>query len=281
MNLVLQPGFFASPPVETALLVGGAAALAAAAAGIFAVLRGQAFAGHALAEISSAGGALAPLLGIGAMLGFFGMGLMAALGMAALAPRRAGGHELAAGIGLSAGLGLTALFLHFDITMKGVSGAAATIMFGSLFALPPGVGVSACLAALAALLLLALIWRPLLLAVLDGDLATVQGVPVVTLGLVYLLLLTVAVTLAAMAVGAILATALLIGPAAAALRLARRPVQAVLLAGLFGLVACWGGIWLAYQSYGWTPGRVWPVSFFITALVLLIYGLALRPWRRG
>jgi zinc/manganese transport system permease protein len=81
-----------------------------------------------------------------------------------------------------------------------------------------------------------------------------------------------------MAVGAILSTALLIGPAAAALRLARRPWVAMVLAAGFGVGCCWGGVALAYASYGFTPGRVWPVSFFITALVLLVYAAAC--WRR-
>jgi zinc/manganese transport system permease protein len=100
------------------------------------------------------------------------------------------------------------------------------------------------------------------------------------LGAGYLLLLALAVTLAAMAVGAVLATSLLIGPPAAALRLARQPWAALGLAALLGLVCVWGGIWLAYQSYGWTPGHVWPVSFFITALVLAVYGAA-SLLRRG
>jgi zinc/manganese transport system permease protein len=39
-------------------------------------------------------------------------------------------------------------------------------------------------------------------------------------------------------------------------------------------------VWLAYQSYGWTPGHVWPVSFFITALVLVVYAAASLARRR-
>jgi zinc/manganese transport system permease protein len=83
-----------------------------------------------------------------------------------------------------------------------------------------------------------------------------------------------------MAGGAILSTALLIGPAAAALRLARNPVAAMALSALLGLLCAWGGVWLAYQSYGWTPGHVWPVSFFITALVLVVYAAASLARRR-
>jgi len=268
-------GFLASTVVQNALLIGAAAAVLSGVIGVFTVLRGQSFAGHVLADVSSAGGALSLLLGINPMLGFFGLGLLGALG---LTGRRRGDGDLAAGILLGAGLGLTALLLHFAVTMRGVAGAAVSVMFGSLFAAPPGAGLLACFAALVGVLLLALIYKPLLLASLDGELASVRGANIRLVAGVFLVLLALAVTLSAMAVGAILSTALLIGPAAAALRVSRRPWVAMLLAALFGVACCWGGVALAYASYDWTPGRVWPVSFFITSLVLLVYAAA--SWRR-
>lgn len=262
-------GFFASQPVQAALLIGTAAALLAALLGVFTVLRGQSFAGHALADVSSSGGALSLLLGIAPMAGFFGLGLLGALGLAGR--RRAGEGDTATGIMLGAGLGLTALLLYFCTTWRGVSGAASAVMFGALFAAPPGAAVLAAGGALCGLILLALLWRPLLLASFDEELARLRGVPAGWLGAAYLVLLALSVTLCAMSLGAILASALLIGPAAAALRLARRPAGACALAAALGTGCCWGGIMLAYASYGWTPGRSWPVSFFIVALVLLAY----------
>ena len=277
---LLQAGFFSSAPVQNALLIGAGAALLSGAAGVFTVLRGQSFAGHALADVSSAGGAMAYLLGISPLLGFFSLSVLGALALEAISTRRAAGRDLAAGIVLGAGLGVTALLLYLDVTVKGSAGAAVTVMFGSLFAAPPGLGEAVGLGALAGLAGLGLIYRPLLLASLDAELARANGVNTRLLGGAYLLLLALAVTLSAMAVGAILSTALLIGPAAAALRLARSPVAAMALAGLLGLLCVWGGVWLAYQSYGWTPGHVWPVSFFITALVLAVYAAASLA-RRG
>ena len=86
-----------------------------------------------------------------------------------------------------------------------------------------------------------------------------------------------AVALAAVTIGTILSTALLIGPAAAALRLTRRPLRAMVAAVAIGIAAIWLGIVLAYDSYDWPPhGHGWPVSFFVVALVFAIY-LAERP----
>lgn len=269
-------GFFASGVVWNALLIGSAAAVLSGIIGVFTVLRGQSFAGHALADVSSAGGALSLLLGINPMLGFFGLGLLGALG---LAGRRQGDGDLAAGILLGAGLGLTALLLHFAISLRNVAGAAAVVMFGSLFSAPPGAGALALGGAVAGVLVLAVIHKPLLLSSLDAELAVVRGANIRLVAGVYLVLLALAVTLSAMSVGAILSTALLIGPAAAALRLTRRPWAACAMAAGLGVACCWGGVALAYASYGFTPGRVWPVSFFIVALVFCTYAAA--SLRRG
>jgi zinc/manganese transport system permease protein len=98
----------------------------------------------------------------------------------------------------------------------------------------------------------------------------------------YLAALAVSVSLAAVAIGAVLSTALLIGPSATALRVTKSPARAVAASVLAGLAATWLGIVLAYDSYYWPPhGHGWPVSFFVVALVIIGYLLSyVRPRRR-
>lgn len=272
-------GFFADDPVRTAMLIGGGAAIVSAIIGVFTVIRGQSFAGHALADVSSAGGAASYLLGVSPMFGFFGMAVLAAGVMTVMGTHRARERELVTGIVLGAGLGLTALFLYFDVTTQSTTGAAISVMFGTMFAIPAGlIPVSLAVAAGVILVVMA-IYRPLLLSSLDSTLAEVQGVNVRLIGVLHLLLLSLAVTLSAMTIGAILSTALLIGPAAAALRLAKRPGLAICFAALIGLGASWGGILLAYDSYNWTAGHPWPVSFFVVAIIFAAYLLAGLPAR--
>jgi zinc/manganese transport system permease protein len=94
-------------------------------------------------------------------------------------------------------------------------------------------------------------------------------------GALYLLALAIAVALAAFTIGTILSTALLVGPAATALRLTRSPGRAILVAGLIGIAATWLGIVMAYDSYDWPPvGHTWPVSFFVVTLIFVAYLLA-------
>lgn len=280
-EFLFQPGFFTSQPVHTALMVGGGAAIVSGVVGVFTVIRGQAFAGHALADISSAGGAAAFLLGINPLLGFLLMALIGGAGMEAFGVEEVRERDLVTGVVTGAGLGLAALLLYLTVTTTSTHGAAITVMFGSMFSIPGAVVPLALASGLGALALVALLYRPLLLTSLDAELAKVQGIRARPVELLFLMTLALAVSLSAITVGAILSTALLIGPAATALRLADRPGRALLLAPLLGLLATFLGILLAYDSYGWTGGHGWPVSFCIVTLIFFFYLATSLPRRRG
>jgi zinc/manganese transport system permease protein len=279
LSLLVEPGFFTSEPVRMAAVIGGAAAIVSAVVGVFTVIRGQSFAGHALADVSSAGGAAAFLLGINPLLGFLGMGVLAACSMELVRVDRASERDLVTGVVTGAGLGLAALFLYLDVTTTGTTGAAITVMFGSMFAIPASIVPLAVAVGVGSLLAVGMLYRPLLLCSLDADLAAVRGVPVRLIGLAHLIVLALAVALSAITVGAILSTALLIGPASIALRLAKRPGLAILLAAAIGVAATWGGILIAYDSYNWTSGHGWPVSFCIVTLIFVGYVVVGRPRR--
>jgi len=280
LSILFEPGVFSSEPVRTAAVIGGGAAIVSGVVGVFTVLRGQSFAGHALADVSSAGGAASFLLGINPLLGFLIMGVIAASSMELVRVDRATERDLVTGVMLGAGLGVTALLLFLDVTSSSTTGAAVTVMFGSMFAIPASIVPLAVAVGVGALFAMALLYRPLLLSSLDPDLAAVRGVPVRLIGLLHLIVLALAVALSAITVGAILSTALLIGPAAIALQVAKRPGWAILLAAAIGAAATWCGILVAYDSYAWTGGHGWPVSFCIVTLIFVAYIVAGRP-RRG
>jgi zinc/manganese transport system permease protein len=136
------------------------------------------------------------------------------------------------------------------------------------------------------LLALGVIWlirRPLLLSSFSSELAAARGIGLRRVGLLFMLALSVAVGLSSIAIGSVLSTALLIGPAATAIRFTASPRNAMLMAGVIGVVATWLGVLLAYNSFYWFPSsQGLPVSFFIVALVFLAY-LASGPLsaRRG
>ena len=281
LNAIFEPGFFASEPVHVAVVVGGAVSVVSAVVGVFTVIRGQSFAGHSLADLGTTGGSGAFLVGVDPLWGFISFAVLAAGSMELFAARRPRGRDMATGIVLGAGLGIAALFLYLGTVQRNTTGATITILFGSMFVIRASMIPVFGLLCLFALAVVILLYRPLLLSAVSPDIASARGVPVRAVGILYLLSMAVAVSLSCVTIGAILSTAVLIGPPAAALRLTRRPGVAIAWAAGIGLVVTWFGILLAYDSYYWPPvGRGWPVSFFVVTLVLFVYLLADLAGRR-
>lgn len=272
LSPLFEPGFFSNTPVQTALTVGGIVAVVSGIVGTFTVMRGQSFAGHSLADIGTAGGSAAFLLGISPLFGFVAMNVLAAGVMESIGIRRPRGRDLATGVVLGAALGLAALFLYLDTTASSTTGATVNVLFGSIFTLPSSlIPVIAGFSVLAAGIVVAM-YRPLILSSVSADLAKARGVRLRLVGIGYLLALALAVSLSAVTIGAILSTGLLIGPAATALRITNRAGRAALIASAIGVGATWLGVLLAYDSYYWFPSHGgWPVSFFVVTVVFLVY----------
>jgi zinc/manganese transport system permease protein len=272
MGWLFEPGLFSSGPVHTAALIGGIVAVTSAVVGIFTVLRGQSFAGHSLADVSTAGGSGALLLGVSPLTGFLGGGVLGALAMDLIGVQRVRGRDLATGIVLGAATGLSALFLYLDTTTRNISGATQQILFGSIFTIDTSTVPVVAVCAAVTLAVVAFLYRPLLLSSVSTEAAAARGVPVRLVGSLFIATMAVAVGLSALAIGAILSTALLIGPPASALRLTRRVGSAMAVAVMLGVVTTWLGIAVAYDSYYWSSSHTaLPVSFCIVAIDLVVY----------
>ena len=276
---VFEPGFFAPAPVHVASTVGGIVAVVSAVVGVFTVIRGQSFAGHALSDIGTAGGSAAFLLGVPTLLGFVALNVVGAGAMELIGIRRPRGRDLATGIVLGASLGLAALFLYEDTVSSSTTGATVNVLFGSIFTLPSGTTLTIALLGVVSLTLIGLLYRPLLLTSVSYDLSAARGVPVRLVGAGYLLALALAVSLSAVTIGAILSTALLIGPAATSLRITTRTGVAIGVASLIGVAASWAGTLIAYDSTVWTGGQGWPASFCIVAVIFVFYLTSALPAR--
>ncbi len=279
LRYVFESGFFGSGPVHVAFAVGTVIAVTSAVVGVFTVTRGQSFAGHSLADIATTGGSGAFLVGVNQFWGYLAFGAGAAALMEMIGVQRRRGRDVATGVVLGAAPGLAALFLYLGTQESSTTGASFTILFGSMFALTPSTVPALIASALLALATVLVMARVLLLSSLSPDIAAARGVPVRAVGAAYLMALAVSVALSAVIIGAVLSTALLIGPAATALRVVKGPVMAAATAAGLGVLATWLGILLAYDSFYWPPaGRGWPVSFFVVTLIVGSYLLTyLRP----
>jgi zinc/manganese transport system permease protein len=281
-SYIVEPGLLSNGAVRTAFLVGTVVAVTSGVVGVLTVIRGQSFAGHSLADVATTGGAGAFLIGVSQFWGFLIAGVAAAAIMEAIGVQRRRGRDVATGVVLGAALGLAALFLYLGTQTTSTTGASFTILFGSMFVISPDTVPALIASGVIALAVIAVLSRVLLLTSLSPEIAAARGVSVRAVGAAYLATLAVAVTLSAVAIGAVLSTALLIGPAATALRLTRSPGRAMAVAAAIGTATTWIGILLAYDSFDWPPKQHgWPVSFFVVALVLIAYLLSyVRRTRR-
>jgi zinc/manganese transport system permease protein len=275
---LIAAGFFANEAVHTAAIIGAVAAVVSGTVGVFMVMRAQSFAGEALGDISSTGGSAAFLAGASSLAGIVAIDVVAVAAMELIGVQRPRGRDLATGIVLGAALGLSSLLLYLDTTQHSTTGVVVTILFGSIFTIAHSTILPAVLLSAVTLALVALLYRPLLLSSVSAEIAAARGVRVRLIGACYLLALAAAVSLAAITIGTTLSTALLVGPAASALRLTRRPSRAIAAAVAIGAVAVWLGVLLAYDSFYWPPQQVgWPVSFFVVALIFVAYLISGLP----
>jgi zinc/manganese transport system permease protein len=272
---IFEPGLFDNSLVRTALLIGLIVAFVSSCVGIFAVMRGQSFAGHALTDVAAAGGAGALYAGVAPLLGFVGAGVLGAGAMDAIGVQRVKGRDIATGVVLGASTGLAALFLYLSATSGTTTGSTQLILFGSIFTVQPSTVPGVAGLSAVVLVVLGVLARPLLLSSISPELAAARGVRVRVVSLVFIVVLAVSVGLSAIVIGSILSTALLIGPPASALKVARRFANAVALSVVLGVVATSLGIVLSYDSYYWFAShRGLPVSFCVVAVVVVQFALA-------
>ena len=246
--------------VRNAFLAGGVVAIVSGLVGYFVVLRGQAFACEALSHVGFTGATAAALLAINSLAGMIFFTVLAALGMGILG-KRLRSRDVEVGMVLTFMLGMGVLFLSI-ITRN--ANTAVSILFGSILSVTHTDVLVTIGAGLLTIFLLAGLFRPLLFASFDPDIAEARGVPVQGLSIIFLLLLALSVSEAMKVVGVLLVFALLVVPAAAAEHLTHRPLSAIILSVSISLISTLGGLVLAFVGH-------WPASFYIVSLTSLFY----------
>ena len=138
MHWLFEPGLFANGSVRTALVLGALVAVVSAVVGVFTVLRGQSFAGHALTDVATAGGAARVARGrCRHSLASLAAGVLGAGAMDAIGVQRVKDRDVATGVVLGAATGLSALFLYLITLSTSSTGTTQSILFGSVFSVEP------------------------------------------------------------------------------------------------------------------------------------------------
>ena len=254
-----------------ALRAGTIVAVLGGAIGYLMVLRRQSFVGHTLAVVGFPGAAGATYLGLAAPAGYFGFCVAGALIISALpgSGRAAGGASYAAesaAIGTVQGFALACGFLFVSLYQGFLSGLN-NLLFGSIIGISDDQVVTLLVAGVACLLVLSFIGRPLLFASVDPDVARARGVRVRLVGALFLVVLGVAAAGASQVTGSLLVFALLVAPAATAIRLTARPALGLALSIVIALAVTWAGEGIAFYS-------PYPIGFWVTSLAFGLFLLA-------
>ena len=251
------------PLVQNSLIAGALLGLMGGLIGVFVMTRDMSFAVHGISELSFAGAALALLFGLNIALGATLGSIVAAVIIAIMGSRAKDRNSIIAVLmPFGLGIGILALALY-----EGRAANKFGLLTGQIIAVDdPQVFwlIATSLVVVAALLF---IWRPLTFASLDLEVAEARAVPTKALGIVFMLLLALAVAASVQVVGALLVMTLLVTPAAAALRLTSSPVLVPVLSVSFAVVSVVGGILLAL-------GGGLPISPYVTTLSFAIYLVA-------
>jgi zinc/manganese transport system permease protein len=252
--------------MQHAYTAGAIVAIVAGVVGYFVVLRSLSFAGHALSHIGFAGATGAVALGVNPIYGLLVFTVGGAVGMGALG-KRIYGRDVVIGIVLAWMLGLGVLFLSL---YSGYATEAYALLFGEILGISQTDVVVTLVAGVVTLAAIAIMFRPLLFASVDSDVAEARGVPVRLLSILFMVVLAISVSEAVQVVGVLLIFALLVTPPAIAERLTARPGMAIALSVLLALLFTWIGLFVSF----YLP---YPVSFFITTLAFVTY-LLVRLW---
>jgi zinc/manganese transport system permease protein len=246
--------------MRNAFMAGTAIAVVAGLIGYFVVLRRLSFATHALGHTGFSGAAAAVLVGVNPVFGLLAFTMVTGTGMAVLG-NKASSRDVTTGTVLAFALAIGLLFLSL---YKGYATEAYSILFGEVLGISASGVTLTFWTSLVLIGVVAIIYRPLLFASLDEDVAEAKGLPMMFLNVVFMLLLAAAVSISVQIIGVFLIFALMVTPAAIAVQLTHRVGTAVIVSIVVAMTATWAGLFIGwYEPY--------PVSFFIVAIVFVEY----------
>jgi len=256
--------YLGQPFAQHALLAGTLVAITSGLIGPFIVTRKMAFAVHGTAELSFTGAAAGLLVVGDPVVGALAGSLVVATAIGLLGVRERE-RDSAIGVILAFGLGVGVYLLSL---YHGFATEATNILFGQIFGVSSGQLLLLLGVAAGVLVATTILYRPLLFASVDADVAEARGVRLRLVGLLFLFVLALTVTEAAQIVGTLLVLSLAITPAAAAQRLSARPAVVTGLSIVFALLACDGGLIASLES------NTIKASVFVTVFSFAIYALA-------
>ncbi len=251
--------------MQHAFIAGTVIGIVSGIVGYFVVLKQLSFTCHALSHIGFAGACGAAFLGFSLLNGQLLLTFIAAMLMVLFGDRIRKNDTVIAVI-LAFSLGLGSLFLYLN---NHYAGGATRILFGDLFIISMDDLSQIVWLSIACVVAIAIVARPLWFVSLLPELAVAKGIRVNLVNYVFFGILAFVVTLVSKAVGILLIFTLLTGPASIALKFKQEFWSGIGLSILFNLIVIYTGLILASITN-------WPLSFWISAIVLFAFTLTFK-----
>ena len=262
------------PFLLRALLAGMGLAIVAAPLGCFVVWRRMAYYGETVAQASLIGVALGLAFSFDLTASVLIVTLAISLLLVVLSRQQVVPFDSLLGLLAHAALAVGVIAAS---AVRGQQIDLMAFLFGDIFAITTSDLRWIMFGGTAALVALALVWRPLLSLSVHEDLAAAEGLPTERLKLIFVLVLALVVAIAIKIVGVLLTIAFLIMPAAAARPLSETPEQMALFAAIFGMLSVVLGLFLSVSFD--TPGGPSIVLMLALFFVVSIVPTVLRQRR--
>ena len=256
-----------------ALIAGIALSLVTGPLGCFIVWRRMSYFGDTMAHSALLGVALSFLFDVNLTFGVFVVAVAVAAALLLLQRRNALSTDALLGIlshsTLAIGLVMVAFMSWIRVDLMG-------FLFGDILAVSVTDIAVITIGGVVILALLVGMWRPLLAATVNAEVAEAEGMRPEVTRVILMLLLACVIAIAMKIVGVLLITALLIIPAATARRLSSTPEQMAVISAVIGALAVAGGLFGSLRFD--TPSGP---SIVVAALVLFLISIALpvQLWR--
>lgn len=258
--------------VQRGLLAALIVAIVCGVMGSFIVVRGLAFLGDALGHAVFPGVVIAYLLNFSPLIGGLIAGIVTTVGISLVAQQRQIRESTAIGIFYTVAFALGALLLSRS---RSASRALSELLIGNVLAVRvQDLWLTAIIGG-GVLLVVALLYKELVLLSFDPALAAAHGRNVPLLNAVLFALLALTIVVALQTVGNVMVVALLVVPAATARLLTRSLPTMMALAALIGSLSTIVGVYVSYYANIASGGAI------VLCACMIFFGvLAVRETRQ-